>query len=317
MQVGGLARHMLKFKIHQLESFLHVADTGSFRQAAERMHRSPSAVSSHIQQLEAQLDVTLLERTTRRITLTPAGRLLLTRCQRVLSDLDAAAQEVQEEVVARRGRVSIGVSPSVSRHHLLPVLAGQQKARANLSIEMHEAFAEALYSQLAEGLTDFAIGPGIAGLNDFHVRPIIKDPIVAVLPRKFPVGPAGTITLEELSEETQICMPKGTAIRQVIERAFEAKRLTFSVKFEVMYPQGLFEMVGANLGVAMMPLLSVPPRPHRDFRIAMLASSMHRDMCLITLKARKPSAQARAVADRIIRALKSPLGKDTDITGTA
>lgn len=308
---------MIKFKIHQLESFLQVADTGSFRQAAERMHRSPSAVSSHIQQLETQLDVKLLERTTRRMTLTPAGRLLLTRCQGVLAELDAAAQEVHEEVIARRGRVSIGVSPSVSRHHLLPVLARQQKTHANLSIEMHEAFAETLYSQLAEGVTDFAIGPGIAGRHDFHVRPIIKDPIVAVLPRKFPVGPTGTVALEELSEQTQICMPKGTAIRQVIERAFKAKRLPFSVKFEVMYPQGLFEMVGANLGVAMMPLLSVPPRPYRDFKIALLASSMHRDMCLITLKARKPTAPARAVAELVIRALKSPLVERPDAAAGA
>lgn len=300
---------MIKLKIHQLESFWEVAETGSFRQAAERIHRSPSAVSSHIRELEAQLEVTLFERTTRSMLLTPEGRLLLSRCQRIFSDLGAAAQDVRDEAAARRGQISVGISPSISRQHLLPVIVERQKEYPNLALEMHEAFADTLYAQLADRTTDFALGPRIAGLSDFHVRPIIEDPIVAILPRKFPVSSTGTITLERISTQTQICMPSDTAIRRVVERSFKEKRLVFHPKFEVMYPQDLFEMVAAGIGVAMMPLLSVPALPHRDFKIAGLAdASLSRDMCLITFKARKLSAPARKLADLFIHTLKNTLG---------
>lgn len=67
-------------------------------------------------------------------------------------------------------------------------------------------------------------------------------------------------------------------------------------------------MVAANLGVAMMPLLSVPPGPHRTFRIAPLAISITRDMCLITLKSRRLSANARQLAELIAEGLKVSLG---------
>jgi DNA-binding transcriptional LysR family regulator len=297
---------MIKLKIHQLESFMEAAATGSFRQAAERMHRSPSAVSAHIQQLEDQLEVPLLERTTRRMKLTPEGRLLLSRCEHILAELDTAAQEVHDASVSRRARISIGVSPSVSRHHLLPVIARHQKEHPEFALEIHEAFADALYEQLAARTTDFAIGPGISGRHDFHARPVIRDPIVAIVPKGFALKANGSVALEALSREAQICMPKGTAIRQVIEQAFKVAGLPFFPKFEVMYPQGLFDMVAADVGVAMMPLLSVPPKPYKGFKTAPLTpGSMYREMCMITLKSRKLSLQARKLADLLSLALKS------------
>ena len=63
--------------IRQIETFLCVADAASFRRAAERLHRSQSAVSVHVQQLEEELGVPLFERTTRRVSLTAEGRTLL------------------------------------------------------------------------------------------------------------------------------------------------------------------------------------------------------------------------------------------------
>lgn len=295
---------MIKLKIHQLESFLQVAESGSFRKAAELLHRSPSAVSAHVLQLEDQLEVSLLDRTTRSTALTAEGRLLLKRCEQLLAGLDAAAQEVHDEAVARKARISIGVSPSVARHHLLPIFSSHQKEHPQVALEMHESFAEGLYQQLAERNTDFAIGPGIPGRKDFHIRPIIKDPIVAVLPIHIPVSEQG-ITLRQIASHNQICMPRGTAIRQVIEKAFEASELPFRSSFEVMYPQGLLDLVSAGMGVGMMPLLSLPPPPHRLFKVVPLAdAAMYREMCLITLKARKQSPMARRLAERLVGALR-------------
>jgi DNA-binding transcriptional LysR family regulator len=225
---------------------------------------------------------------------------------------------VHDEAVFRKGRISIGVSPSVARHHLLPVVSAHQKEHPELALEMHEAFAEGLYTQLAERRTDFAIGPGIAGRNDFHVRPIIKDPIVAVLPPDFPVDARGGVTLREISAQSQICMPRGTAIRQVIENTFKANKLPLRTRFEVMYPQGLFDLVAAGMGVAMMPLLSLPPTPHTFFKAAVLTdATMFREMCLITVKARKQSPAARKLAQRIVSALRAPAASTSAIFSVA
>lgn len=157
---------MIKLKIHELESFLQVAETGSFRRAAELLSRSPSAVSAHVRQIESLLEVSLVERTTRRVSLTPEGRTLRDRCTYLIDQLEAAAQAVKDEAQARKKRVSIGVSPSVSRHRLLQVVATYKREYPSVWIEMHEAFAETLYSDVADGRTDFAIGPKIARKGD-------------------------------------------------------------------------------------------------------------------------------------------------------
>ena len=300
---------MSKLKIHELESFLQVAASGSFRRAAELLNRSPSAVSAHVRQLEEQLEVPLVERTTRRVLLTPEGRLLRERCEQVIEQLDAAAQEVREEAQSRRGRISIGMSPSVSRHHLLPVIAAHHREHPGLSIELHEGFAETLYTHVADGVVDFAIGPGIERKGDFNVRPIIKDKIVAVLPKNFPVDGDGKVALEALAAHPQVCMPRGTAIRSVVERAFRDQGRQLREHFEVMYPQGLFELVEAGMGVAMMPLLSLPAPRQRRFRTAELRGApLARDICLITWKSRKIAPGAQHLAEQIVQALKQALG---------
>lgn len=298
---------MRKLKIRDLESFLQVAETGSFRRAAELLHRSPSAVSAHVQQLEEQLEVTLLERTTRRVVLTNEGRHLLEHCERILSQLDTAALEVRDEARSSRKRVSMGISPSISRHLLLPAIAAFEEEEDGCSVELHEAFAEKLYTDVRDRLTEFAIGPGIDQRADFHVRPIIEDDIVAVLPRSVRLS-GNRIAFSQLEKLPQIAMPTGTAIRDVVESAFRAQGARLRVQYEVMYPQGLFELVEAGMGAAMMPMLSLPPAKTRRFRIAKLEGPrLVREMCLISPRSRKLSPNGKRLADRLVETLKKSL----------
>src|SRR3954467_6769951 len=100
--------------LRRIESFMAVAELGSFSGASARLHRSPAAVSTHVQQLEAELRVSLFERTTRRVSVTPEGRLLLARCRTVMAELDHISRELGEHSDLRRGHVSIGTVPSIS-----------------------------------------------------------------------------------------------------------------------------------------------------------------------------------------------------------
>lgn len=249
----------------------------------------------------------LLERTTRKIALTSEGRRLRDRCELIMAQLDAAAMEVRDEARSRRSRISVGISPSISRHRLLPEIASFGRDEPECSVELHEAFAETLYTHVGSGVAEFAIGPGIEQRGDFHVRPIIEDNIVAVVPRSLRLV-GGHITFDQLRKFPQICMPSGTAIRGVIEKAFRANGSPLRVQYEVMYPQGLFELVEAKMGVAMMPMLSLPPPKSWRFKVAQIEGPrLVREMCLITLRSRKLSPAARRLADRLVQALKDSL----------
>jgi DNA-binding transcriptional LysR family regulator len=296
--------------LRQIETFLCVADTASFRRAAEQLHRSQSAISVHVQHLEEELGVPLLERTTRRVSLTPEGRTLLIRCRSVIADLKAVAQELREESSLRRGRVSIGTSPSISAHRLPPVIAAYQATYPGVTLELHEAFAKGMYEDVLERVTDFAIGPRVEGLKDFDIRTIVRDPIVAVLPASYRLNGRKTVGLAEIAGQAHLSMPKGTAIRGVIEEAFKAGKHTFAPKFEVIHQQTLFSLVEAGLGVTILPLMSVPEGGSRSYQVARLrAPSIVREIALVTLKGKTLSPAALRCSELIVQSLRGTIGQ--------
>lgn len=292
--------------IRQIETFLCVAESVSFRRAAELLHRSQSVVSSHVQQLEEELGVPLLERTTRRVSLTPEGRKLLVRCKAVMADLNDIAHQLREESSLRRGRVSIGSAPSISTHRLPPILAAYHSLYPGVNLELHEAFAKGMYNDVLERITDFAVGPRLGSLQDFDIVPIIEDPIVAIVPNTFELKSGGAATLARIAREPQLSMPRGTAIRDTIEVAFRNAGYEFTPKFEVMHQQTLFGLVEAGLGVTVLPLMSVPPERGGKYRVTLLKEpGITREICLITLKGKSLSPAARVCADMIVYQLQS------------
>lgn len=291
--------------IRQIETFFAVAEAGSFRRAAELLHRSQSVVSVHVQQLEEELGVPLLERTTRRVSLTPEGRTLLTRCKGVLADLKEVAQQLREESNLRRGRVSIGTAPSISTHRLPPIIAAYRELYPGVTLELHEAFAKGMYNDVLERVTDFAVGPRLHGLKDFDIEPIIRDPIVAVLPNTIALAGTG-VTLKRIAREPQLSMPRGTAIRETVEQAFRNAGQTFAPMFEVMHQQTLFSLVEAGLGVTLLPLMSVPPERSGKYQVAVLKEpAITRDICLVTLKGKTLSPAASTCVAMITSELQS------------
>ena len=290
--------------LRQIETFLGVAEHLSFRRAAETLHRSQSVVSVHVQQLEDELGVPLFERTTRRVVLTAGGRTLLIRCRSVVDELKSVAHELREESGLRRGRVSIGTSPSISTHRLPAIIAAYQKIYPGITLELHEAFAKGMYGDVLDRVTDFAIGPRVDGLKDFDVRPVIKDPIVAVLPAAHRLEGRKSVRLKEIAGQPHLSMPRGTAIRGVIEDAFKAKSLVFAPRFEVIHQQTLFSMVEAGLGVTILPMMSVPLERSDRYQVALLrAPAITREICVVTLKGKTLSPAALRCADMIADSL--------------
>src|SRR4051794_34268423 len=98
-------------ELRQLRYFAAVASCRNFTRAAELLHVAQPAVSAQIRQLEQELGVTLLARTTRRVALTQAGELFLARTRRVLAELDAARGDLAELTATLRGHVTLGTTP--------------------------------------------------------------------------------------------------------------------------------------------------------------------------------------------------------------
>lgn len=297
---------MINLNTRCIQAFLAVADCGSFRRAAEILNRSQSAVSAQIQQMEEEFAISLLNRTTRSVSLTDAGRRLAIRCRGIVADLDAVAQELREEVQIRRGRVTIGCAPSISTNRLPPIIAEFQSRYPGIAVSVKEDFAREMYESLRNGEADFALGPRLDGLNDFAFEHILDDPLVAVLPLDFPLKRRRDVRFEDIMHLPQLSMPKATATRRVVDGLFHDRGAAHNPRFEVTQQQTLFTMVEAGLGMTIMPLISVPQGRQRRFQVARLTRpTINRDVSLITQRGARLSPPAVTCVELVTNRLRA------------
>jgi len=139
---------MYDLEIQSLKSFVAVAETGGFTTAAPRVHRSQSAVSMHIKKLEEALGTSLLERTTRGVSLTTQGEALLAHARRMLEIHDQALLQLKEMIV--EGNVRIGVMDDYATHILPPVFARFERAYPNIILEVTTGMTKDLLRRLGE-----------------------------------------------------------------------------------------------------------------------------------------------------------------------
>lgn len=110
-------------RFHAITAFARVVEAGSFVRAAERLDVSVSAVSRQVSELEAHLDTRLLNRTTRRLSLTESGRVFYERCVQLLADLEEAEQSAGAGTVAPRGTLRLSCGTTFGTRYLAPAVA--------------------------------------------------------------------------------------------------------------------------------------------------------------------------------------------------
>ena len=108
----------MSITLRRVRSFIAVADLGGFRKAADELSVSQSALSAHIRELEDQLGMPLLRRTTRQVRLTENGEMFLGRIRRTLDDFEAIIDEMKEQATIQRGRAIVASVPSIAANVL-------------------------------------------------------------------------------------------------------------------------------------------------------------------------------------------------------
>src|SRR5260370_34701833 len=110
-------------RFQAIQAFVKVVETGSFARAAERLDVSVSSVSRQVSELEAHLDARLLNRTTRRLSLTESGRMFYERCVQLLADLEEAEESASAGTARPRGTLRLTCGTTFGVRHLAPAIA--------------------------------------------------------------------------------------------------------------------------------------------------------------------------------------------------
>jgi DNA-binding transcriptional LysR family regulator len=247
-------------ELRHLRYFVAVAEERHFGRAAERLHMAQPPLSQQIRQLEAELGLTLLTRTTRRVDLTPAGAAYLERAREILGAVDAAAHEAASIASGRRGRLLIGCVGSAT-YSLLPALA--RNLRAELP-EVEFGFrGEMLSPDQAAALTDGTLDLGLLrplptspspgpGLSITHLR---QESLLVAIPKDHRFAGRRRVRIADLDGEGLVIHAGGgrSAMNAMIQHLFDEAGIRTHIAHEVAETSTLVTFVAAGLGVAIVP----------------------------------------------------------------
>ena len=259
----------LPFDLDDLVAFRTLADLGSFRKAAAAVHLSQPAYSRRIDKLERALGVRLVERTTRRVALTAAGREFERKMRVLLDDLDNALLAIRGDPATRGERVTLACVPSVVPTMVTRVLARYRESHPRVQVVLIDAKAHEVREAVSQGDADFGLSFGDMPDANLEFLALFDEPFVLACRADHALAACAAVAWAQLGSYAFIALARTSGNRLVLDRALAGSAARPRVVYEVQTGSSALALVDAGLGVAAMPasalaghaqLLGVPLR---------------------------------------------------------
>ncbi|SAL02176.1 LysR family transcriptional regulator [Caballeronia arationis] len=169
-------------KLHQLRTFVAVADAGGIRGAARALNASPAAITKSLRQLEEDLQMPLVLRTSSGVTLTEAGQALLVHARLMVGQMTRAHEAMGALRGAARGKLTVAVTPWIAMTFLPETITRFCEKMPDVRLEFFEGLLSIANPRLRDGSLDFFVGrpaPGTPGV-EFHYRPLFSSTCAVV-----------------------------------------------------------------------------------------------------------------------------------------
>lgn len=292
---------MNNLSIRHLRAFREVSEHGSFTRAAESLHLTQSTLTATIKQLEQQVGLQLFDRTTRSVLLTGEGARFLPVAEKLLSDFDAAINDLQAMVLKQEGRVGIAASPSMISRYLPSVVKQFRDQFPGISVYLRDDGAGGLEQRVLDNDVDFAIGGNHSNQTELEYTEVLQDKYGLVVPKAHPLADRSEIIWSELPDNLCLYLTEDTGTRRQLNRPDIQQRLpAYSGRsvVEVSTPAGLAELVRQGLGCALLPALAASTDAFTDLCFVPLDKpELTRQICFIQRKQRSLSPAATALLE--------------------
>ncbi|MGK4585907.1 LysR family transcriptional regulator [Kitasatospora sp. HPMI-4] len=241
-----------------------VAEHGSFNRAATALHLTPSAVSQHVAALERSLGAQVVARSTRGVTLTQAGQIMVGAAESVAAELEHAKQQVDQ---LSTGRLQLTVATFTSGGRLLlpGALTRLMAAHPRTVLHLREGEPENTLPLVRQGAVDVALayhfdGPlpvGPTPGSSLEWTPLLEDPLHVVLPEGHRLAGSDVLDLAELAAEPWVlgCLKAEAYLRRYAERAGFAPEVRGTTT-DYFFARSL---VAAGMGISLVPSIALAP----------------------------------------------------------
>ncbi len=284
----------INFDLNDLVAFRALADLGSFRKAADTVHLSQPAYSRRIEKLEQALGVRLIERTTRRVSLTAAGREFDRKMRVLLDDLDNALLGIRGDPGTRGERVTLACVPSAVYYATSEVLRRYRDTHPRVQVILLDTKANEVLQAVSQGEADFGLTFVDAQEGDVEFTPLFEERFVLACRRDHPLAGERSVTWAQLRETAFIAVARTSGNRLIIDRALAGAAVRPRIAYEVQTGTTALGLVEAGLGVAAMPAMALSAHEQSMLvGVPLVEPAVTRAMGLIHRRGRALSASAQ------------------------
>ena len=244
-------------ELRQLRYFVAVAEERNLTRAAARLHIAQQSLSQQIRTLEAQLGVTLFERSTRGVELTDVGAVLLREARPVLARAERAMEAVRRAARGEQGELRVGFLSTVANYFMPPVVRAFRERHPGVNLHTEDLTIAALVSGLRDGALDAGLTrPPL--VDDLATEIVLREPVAAVLPEGHPLADRAELTLADLADEPWVLTPRASwpPWHRQYDEDFARAGYRPRVVQRGTTPQGLLALVAAGVGVTRLTLSS-------------------------------------------------------------
>lgn len=282
-------------ELHQLRYFLAVARTKNFSRAAEQCHVAQPSLSQQIMKLEDELGERLFERTKREVSLTPAGDLLRVHAERVLQEVELARDGVREFRGLVRGRVVLGVLPTVAPYFLPQRLRAFSTRFPAVEVVVHEDTTDQLAAAVLTKEVDLALVSLPVERVGLAAEEFFDEKLLVALPAGHALAKRPRLTFDDLEREAFILMKEGHCLSGQALQFCRINGFAPQISFRSAQIETVLAFVAKGWGVSVVPEMACT-RPMRGVRFRTLAG-MTRSIGVIHRQARPLSHASRALVD--------------------
>ncbi|WP_310535038.1 LysR substrate-binding domain-containing protein [Novosphingobium sp.] len=265
------------FELSQLRCFVAAAEELHFGRAAQRLNMTQSPLSRQIQLLERILDVTLLERTSRNVALTPSGRVFLIEARRIVRLAESAALSARRVAKGDAGKIAIGFT-AVSGYTLVPQIVAHARASLpNIDLELHEMVSGDQTDALLTGLIDIGFVRPPVVRHEFETALMLNEPLLVALPSGDARQAMSVLALADLDELPLIMYSRAGAgyFHDMLVRLFDEAGVSPQLVQHVTQIHSMLGLVRAGLAAAVVPQSAMGLHPD-DVQFRQLATMPER-----------------------------------------
>jgi DNA-binding transcriptional LysR family regulator len=243
--------------LKQIRAFVATADTGSLTAAAVVVNSTQSSLSVLIRELEDAVGLRLLDRTTRKLTLTEAGQEYLIHARRILAEVEHAHMSTSELVARKRGRVVVAAPPIMAAALLPPTIAEFHGAYPNISIVVEDVPPGEIVPGVASGQIDCGLGVFGDDLEGVDATRVLEERLLLIAPVGHPLLGGASVRWSDLRGHPVVAIKGQAHIRRELDIRLRLARIPEAPVIEVRQMLTVLGMVSAGLGVAIWPAWAV------------------------------------------------------------